>query len=165
MVTEASNAVCGMDQKDGYITAVVKSRHLMPSFDTKQAFWAPFYDWNTANVVQEQPLPAFLFSPDAQFFVCIWIWVSNRLQMSKVWTDEGGVPYFVESFSLNFWNQHILMSIILYFHLDMLNFVSRCYRIQSTCKLKSVWLRCKYFKLWKVFYYYLIRLLVRMSLC
>ena len=67
MVTEASNAVCGMDQKDGYITAVVKSRDLMPSFDKKQAFWAPFYDWNTANVVQEQPSSAFLFSPDAQF--------------------------------------------------------------------------------------------------
>ena len=43
MVTEASNAVYGMDARDGYIRAVVKSRDFMPSFDTKQDFCAPFY--------------------------------------------------------------------------------------------------------------------------
>ena len=42
MVTEASNAVYGMDARDGYIGAVVKSRDCMPSFDTKHDFCAPF---------------------------------------------------------------------------------------------------------------------------
>ena len=44
MVTEASNAVYGMDSRDGYIRAVVKSRNFMPSFDTKQDFCAPVDD-------------------------------------------------------------------------------------------------------------------------
>lgn len=41
MVTEASSAVYGMDARDGYIRAVVKSREFMPSFETKQEFCAP----------------------------------------------------------------------------------------------------------------------------
>jgi hypothetical protein len=38
MVTEASNAVCGLDARDSYIRAVVKSRDFMPSFESKKDF-------------------------------------------------------------------------------------------------------------------------------
>jgi hypothetical protein len=40
-VSEASKSVYGMDARDGYIRAVIKSRNFMPSFQTKQDFRLP----------------------------------------------------------------------------------------------------------------------------
>lgn len=40
-VSEASKSVYGMDARDGYIRAVIKSRDFMPSFQTKQDFRLP----------------------------------------------------------------------------------------------------------------------------
>jgi len=38
MVTEASSQVYGMDARDGYIKARIKSREMTPSFKSKQHF-------------------------------------------------------------------------------------------------------------------------------
>lgn len=44
MVSEASKAVYGVDARDGYIRTVLKSRHLMPSFTSKQDYSAAAND-------------------------------------------------------------------------------------------------------------------------
>jgi len=44
MVTEASHSVYGMEARDGFIRAVVKSRSFMPSFRSKQDFTLPEKD-------------------------------------------------------------------------------------------------------------------------
>ncbi len=41
LVTESSNAVFGKEARDGYIRALTKSRHFMPSLESKKDFYAP----------------------------------------------------------------------------------------------------------------------------